>query len=530
MRKTKIYNILLAISLSLIMTHSTIAQIPKYDFINQEVLNSTYVEDNPIISADGNKIFFNSTRFYPERTWAKFKDVEQRYDYDVYFSKRVNDEWIPPINLGTNINTSEDDVVVSINPEGNIVYYLSFKKGWRNDGGPFYRAEYHGKEWINNVGMGGGIHNFFKTYPGVIYIAGASISPRGKEFYFSTTACAVYGVFDIWVSYLKDGVWAYPKNLGSKINAKNAKNTSPFMSYDERTLFYSSDAFGGYGKKEILFSLLRDDGWSLPLNVGNSINTESDEYQITIPGAGKPIYLVSDKIGGMGAADIYISVLPPDVTPTINTVVIGRVLDTDNQPVGTEILVDDLTRPECSYSTWSNSETGDYSVMLRPGGSYRLYFQKPGYLFATSDYVLPKVDNVKKIIKDEIIQPLNKGVNYASDNIVFESGKSTLHPKSQLELDRIIKLLKENEYVSLDITGHTDDRGSNEYNQILSDERAKAVRIYIIENGNISPVRITAMGYGEDQPIADNNTASGRQKNRRTEFKFKEKIIEGIRK
>ncbi len=529
MRKDKIYNFWLILSLSMIMPQIATSQIPKYDFINQEVLNSTYVEDNPIISADGNKIFFNSTRYYPERTWAKYKDIEQRFDYDVYFSKRVNDEWIPPINLGTNINTAEDDLVVSINPEGNIVYYLSFKKGWRTDGGPFYRAEYHGTEWINNVGMGGGIHNFFKTYPGVIYVAGASISPRGKEFYFSTTACAVYGIFDIWVSYLKDGIWGYPINLGSRINAKNAKNTSPFMSYDERTLFFSSDGYCGYGHKEILFTMMRDDGWSLPLNVGNSINTESDEYQMTIPGAGKPIYLVSDKIGGLGNADIYISVLPPEMTPTINTVIVGRVLDTENNPVGAEIIVEDLSRPNNSFTTWSNSTTGEYSVMLRPGGNYRLYFQKPGYIFATSNYDLPKVDNTKKIIKDEFIQPLNKGVTYASDNIEFETGSSNLLRNSKIELDRIIKLLKENESIHLEVSGHTDERGSEEYNQQLSDNRAKAVRVYIIENGNISPIRITANGYGESFPIADNNTAEGRQRNRRTEFKFKEKTIEGIK-
>jgi len=498
------------------------------NYINQESLNSVYLEDNPIVSADGNKIFFNSTRIYPERYWAKYKKIDLRYDYDIYFSRKADGKWIAPENLGELINTNEDDVVVSINPEGNVVYYLSFKEGWRTMGGPFFRAEYHGKDWSNITAMGGGLSTFFKTYPGVIYVAGASISAKGKEFYFSTNICSESGVFDIWVTYFRNGEWSYPKNLGPRINAIGANNTFPYMSYDERTLFFSSNGFGGYGRKEILFSILRDDGWSLPLNVGNTVNTESDEYQMTLPGAGKPIYLVSDRAGGQGGADIYIATLLPEVSPTLSTIVTGRVFDPQSRPMGAEIIVEDLTRPDEAYTTWSNSQTGDYTVLLNPGGSYRLYFQKPGYFFASSEYDISnkKVSegkNSKKIVKDEVISPLNKGMSYLSNFVFFETGQSTLRDESRVELDRIVKLMKDNPSIFLEITGYTDNTGTVEFNQRLSEDRAKSVRNYLIETGNINPGRITTAGMGQALPIADNTTEEGRQKNRRTEFKFREK-------
>ncbi|MFC2130401.1 OmpA family protein [Bacteroidota bacterium] len=520
MKNVITYSLCLLIAFS--MSTSTFVIAQQYNFVNQENLNTSYSEDNPILSADGQLIFFNSTRNYESRIWAKYKNIEGRFDYDIYFAEKKDGDWQDPVNLGTYINSGEDDVVVSISPDGNIIYYLSFKAGWRENDGPFYKAELHGSQWKNVKGLAGGINIFFNTNQDAIYVSGASMSPDGKEFYFSTNIGQLHGTFDIWVSTLKNGIWQYPVNLGPIINAKNSYNTAPYMAYNDRTLYFSSDGFGGYGNKEIFFSILRDDGWSLPLNVGDCINSIATENQITIPASGDIVYMVSDRPEGKGNSDIYTAELSHEVRPSSVVLVSGHVSDTSNNPIEADITLEDLVRSVKVYSTWSNLITGKYTVIMKPGSDYRLNFKKDGYLFSSAKYNIPYSTEFKEIKKNHSLKPLKDGIKYVSYSILFEYDKATLFENSKPELDTIVTILENNKSLLLEISGFTDNIGSEKYNQWLSEKRANSVKNYIIRIGNINPDRIEAIGFGENYPIGDNNTEEGRQKNRRTEFKFKQ--------
>ncbi|MFC2130459.1 OmpA family protein [Bacteroidota bacterium] len=524
MKNRKPYNLLLLLGLSLLISTTLIVIAQELNFINQIELNTTYSENNPILSADGKIIFFNSTKYTYKRNWAKYKELEDRYDYDIYYAIKEGAEWKEPVNLGNLVNTGEDDVIESISPDGRTVYYLSFKKGWGIKGGPFFKAELHGSEWKNVQGLRGGINEFFGTFHGVKYISGASMSPDGKSFYFSTNVRAEYGALDIWVSHIKNGIWKYPENLGPIINAKNASNTSPYIAYDNRTLYFSSNGFGGYGKKEILFSRLRDDGWSLPLNAGNCINTFSSESHISIPASGEIVYFVSSRDGGKGLSDIYTARLSPEVMPSTVILVSGRVLDhSTNNPVEAKIIIDDLLNSSNVYSAWTDSLSGRYQVILQRGGHYSINVESDGYLFSSSNYEIPYDAPYEELKKDHYLQILQDEVNLISEGVFFDTGKATLQEKSKSELDRIVLILVNNKDLTLEISGHTDNIGSEKNNQELSEQRANTVMEYMIEIGKIEQSRIKAKGFGEQYPRVSNDTDEGRQKNRRTEFKFYEK-------
>lgn len=368
---------------------------------NQIVLNSSASEDRPLVTADGKKMFFNSCRKNNfEQNLYGYDNYEKcyRYDYDIYYSIKNGDVWTEPKNLGYNINSSTDDGVLSISPDGQTIYFLSFKVGYEFDGGPFYKAELHGNEWTNVKGLGGGITKFYlegnfvnyDTPNGnelVKYIAGASISPDGKHFYFSTDINRIYGKMDIWVSDLIDGVWSEPMNLGPIINAKNADNMEPYISLDNKTLYYNTNGLGGYGGRDIFYSIKEDGDWTKPKNLGKEINSEFDDRQISIPACGNIIYVGRENKAESKHNDIYSALVPEDVEYLPNvTVVRGKVLDKEtHKPIEAKITINNKTLDKVSYTTWSNASTGEYVAVIQAGAEYNITFEKENYS-ATSNY------------------------------------------------------------------------------------------------------------------------------------------------
>ncbi|MBC8144494.1 MAG: PD40 domain-containing protein, partial [bacterium] len=203
-------------------------------------INSPSRDDTPIITADGRLMFFNSTRF-GERPWAH--QLLGRYDDDIYVARSAadgNDIWREPTNLRS-VNTSDDDGIVAISSSGHLLYYLSLRRGWQKDGGPFYQAERHGSDVSGTAGLGGGITRFFAAVPnkGQVRIFGASMSPDGTSFYFATTAYSQTDDHEIWVSHRSSTTaeWQTPENLGPRVNAGGG-SYAPFIAADGNTLYF----------------------------------------------------------------------------------------------------------------------------------------------------------------------------------------------------------------------------------------------------------------------------------------------------
>jgi outer membrane protein OmpA-like peptidoglycan-associated protein len=165
------------------------------------------------------------------------------------------------------------------------------------------------------------------------------------------------------------------------------------------------------------------------------------------------------------------------------------------------------------------NSNGEFEVALLSGSAYAIEVEKENYLFYSNNLDIPYSESVQMIYEDIYLKKAIAGNKIVLKNVFFDSGKSLLKEESKLELEIVVALLKKNTKLVVEVSGHTDNIGSDEINLKLSEERAKAVYDFLISKG-VPPNRLQYKGYGKNRPIADNLTEEGRQKNRRTEFEI----------
>jgi outer membrane protein OmpA-like peptidoglycan-associated protein len=175
-----------------------------------------------------------------------------------------------------------------------------------------------------------------------------------------------------------------------------------------------------------------------------------------------------------------------------------------------------------AIESFSNKRTGDFLVCLPTDDEYALTVSKEGYLFYSENISLAgENSSTDPLIKDVPLEPIRIGAKMVLKNIFFETDKYDLKESSKIELNRLVELLNTNPGLKLEIGGHTDNIGTPEYNQTLSENRAKTVNQYLVDSG-INQTKLIYKGYGETSPVDTNDTAEGRANNRRTEFKVVE--------
>lgn len=306
------------------------------NIVNLSYVNTPAFEDTPVISQNGKILFFNSSRSITDvENTSRYDYLEKivRNDFNIFYCINNGESWSTPLPLDKNINSVNDDGIISISKNGKTIYFLSFKEGYEYDGGPFYKGDINSLELTNIRGLGGELTNFFENNDCKVYsvneeifcgkyIAGASISSDETELYFSTDINHEFGSFDIWISYFQNGSWTNPINLGSSINTVKAINKEPFISEDKSTLYFSSNAKGGYGGFDIYYCSKDKDGWSKPQNIGEEINSEFDENQFSISSSDKKIYFTSNRNKKEHSVDIY--ALRYEKSNTKDTIVIDN--------------------------------------------------------------------------------------------------------------------------------------------------------------------------------------------------------------
>ncbi len=174
----------------------------------------------------------------------------------------------------------------------------------------------------------------------------------------------------------------------------------------------------------------------------------------------------------------------------------------------------------------SEGDQAAYEIKLPIGKKFACYAERDGYLSENQTLSTKNRQPREVIRRDLYLVPITAGSYIRLNNIFFDFDKATLRPESYAELDRLIPLFSRFPNMKIEIAGHTDSRGSDDYNARLSKDRASAVRKYLL-NKDIDPDRIVSMGYGESVPVATNDTDEGRQQNRRVEFKILENQANG---
>jgi outer membrane protein OmpA-like peptidoglycan-associated protein len=485
---------------------STLSSIIKDPVMLPAPVNSEKGDYLPMLDATGNKLYFTSTRlggFTPEGEDAK------EGDEDLYFTVRTGNTWAAPELLPSPLNSKGNDGAASFSADGQLMIFGACGLDDSIGECDLYFSQLEGDKWSTPQNMGNVVNSS-------AWDAHSTISADGSKIIFSSDRTGGYGDQDLYlVERNPFGEWGVPCNLGSIVNTP-LKESSPFLSQDGKTLYFSSSGHPGLGEEDIFKSVFENGKWSTPENLGRPINTEGRDQYFTIGGSGEKGYFASNR--GQTELHLYEVEIPESMRPQPTIVVEGIVTSEKSKlPVGAYVMVEDINSGELIAAGKSNSATGKYLVVLPAGRSYSVSANKEGFFFYSQRFDVPLTIQFKEVKKDIPLKPIEKGAKVVLNNVFFETGKAALSPESRLELQKAIALMRANSSMVIEIGGHTDNVGDDALNMKLSHDRAKSVREYLV-NGGIPSARLQAKGYGKLNPVADNATEEGRQANRRTEF------------
>lgn len=470
-------------------------------------LNSSSNDYAPQVNPMGTRMYFTSVR--P----GGFDNVQDssranHYGEDIYFSNLQGNSWSRPQMLPEPINSINDDFGSAFTGDGQTMVYVRCgdKDGVGNC--DLYITTLDGTRWSEPVNMGNVVNSEdWESQP--------TISSDGTRIIFTSSRDGGYGGADLYMTELNHlGDWGIPQNLGSTVNTPLSDN-SPFLAADGKTLYYATNGHPGYGGADIFYSVFENGKWSKPINLGAPINSSGEDKNFSISASGNAYFSSSRN---SDSYNIYETELPDYLKPKPTAVIQGIVSNANTSaPIGALVMIEDIDTGELIAINKSNSESGEYLVVLPAGRNYSVSASKDGYFFYSQSFDLPKDTTYQEITKDIALEPIEKGKKVVLNNIFFESGRAELKPISYVELNKAADLMQKNNTMVIEVGGHTDNLGSEDANLRLSQARANAVVDYLKLAG-VEENRLQAKGYGESVPLEDNSTEEGRKANRRTEF------------
>lgn len=498
-------------------------------------INTSNVEYGPVVNADGSALFFTSRR--AENVGGEKDPGIDDYFEDIYIAyKDSNGRWTKAINPGKPLNTSGHDAVAGLSTDGQQLYIYRGENG-----GDIYMSKLDGDEWTKPEKLNSNVNSS-------AHEASAAFSYDYLSIYFVSDREGGYGKHDIYRSKRDEkGRWGEAKNLGAKVNTPY-QEAAIFAHPDGKTFYFSSKGHNTMGGYDIFKVVYENGEWSDPENLGYPINTPGDDIFLSLDASGKHAYYASTK-NQSNKSDIFmITFLGPEkpladavedkllayrdagtrdasveAAVVLNTMQLtllkGTIMDEfTNEPIYAKIELTDNSTNQIIATFESNKTTGRYMVSLPAGKDYGIAVKAEDCLFYSGHVNIEKAEGYQEIVKDVYLKRIAVGSKVVLNNVFFATGKAVLKDESKTELNNLLKLMKDAPTLKLEISGHTDNTGSDAINQKLSEKRAKAVVDYLVANG-IDPDRLTYKGYGSKEPVADNKTKDGRRQNRRTEFK-----------
>ena len=479
----------------------------------EKTVNTNFPEYLPSVTAEGNTLVF--TR-------------RIRGDEDVFISQKIDGQWGEPTPI-LDINTPENEGSQYISADGNLIVFVRCSGRAGYGGCDLYFSQKKGDIWSKPENMGQPINTRgWESQP--------SLSADGNILYYASNRKGTLGGRDIWRSKRNaQGEWSNPVNLGPTINT-TSDDESPFFHPDGKSLYFMSAGHEGMGGYDLFVARRTGKKWEAPQNLGYPINTKGNEGALFITLDGTTAYFTKDNLPENDAEkllsrkqpDIFTFEMPEALRPTPVTYVKATVKDalTTKKLANAIIEVVDLTTNEI-FATSTTDNKGGFLTCLPMGSNYALNVNKEKYFFHSENFELLKTSSLQKPFLLKIaLQPIPietvsekpvKSEPIILKNVFFESGSAELKAASVIELNKLKALLTTNANLKIQINGHTDDVGSKTDNLNLSENRAKAVADYLIEQG-IAADRLSYKGFGESEPIDNNDTEEGRKNNRRTEF------------
>ena len=504
---------------------------------------------------------------YPKLNERSIKSAAYRircYEFAIRYAKEhpSTSYLFTPINLGDSVNTAQSEYYPSVTVTDSLLVFTRLGQRGRED---FIESAMHKKgfgkwklidgdineepnkgalsvsqdgEWMIFAGqLSTQSYRSFDIYisyytpqgwsepqslgPNIntdAYESGPTLSPDKRALYFISNRPDGYGGSDLYVSYRQpNGKWGPAVNMGPDINSAGDEK-APFIHADNQTLYYTSDGLPGYGGSDLFVIRRNLNGeWGKPENLGYPINTIENEGSLAVSADGLTAYYASDRSDSRGGLDLYKFDLRPDIRPYRPLYVKGKVTDKKTgKPLPSSVELINNSNNSLLMKVQTD-ELGDYFITLPTGKDYTFTVNRKGYLFYSELYALGSMEADSVYRKDILLQPVELNAVSVFQNIRFASNSFELPAGALIELDRLLQVLTENPTLKVEISGHTDNIGKAEDNQVLATNRAKAIADYLKGKG-IAADRLTYKGYGATQPVADNTTEAGRAQNRRTTF------------
>lgn len=521
-----------------------IADIPKMQMLASGIViealdknvNSEYAELNPLLSPDGKTLYF-SRKNHPGNVGG-VKDKE-----DIWYSELDSTgHWSLAKNMGEKFNNADPNfinAIQSVTPDGRTAVMLLGNKYGANGKvlSGISLSSNVGGSWSSPVALK--IKNDYNFNEKANYF----LTNNRQTLIMSVEREDSQGDRDLYVSFMqRDSLWTEPLNLGDIVNTAS-EESAPFLASDDKTLYFSSKGFSGYGASDIYVSRRLDDSWtnwSEPENLGPEINSPLEDLFFNIPAASE--YAYYSRGVTESNTDIFRIKLPITKGPEQWVTVKGKIIDaTTGKAMGAKIVYERLTDGKELGVAQTNPETGEYEIRLPAGAMYGIRAEAKDKISESQNLDLRNItaekvvehedfrlDPVKAeaIAKAETVQvdpvkvaPVEEKITIVLNNVFFGFKMEELYPESFPELNRIVALMNEKPGMQIEIVGHTDNTGPADYNLGLSERRAKSVVKYLVDK-NIDSKRITVRFFGESKPIDTNGTKEGRRKNRRVEFKI----------
>jgi outer membrane protein OmpA-like peptidoglycan-associated protein len=419
------------------------------------------------------------------------------------------------------VNTSLHEGAAVFTPE-EVMLFTRWSDNNRNEafiymartsGGKFYEAMKLG----TNINMPG-----YKSHQPYVTL-------DGRTLFFSSNRPGGFGGFDIWMAHIdENGFVSDAKNLGNVINTEGDEVT-PFFHDISSTLYFSSNGHTGLGGLDILKSSLNvdDSVYRLPVNLNQPLNSAKDDAYYISDRFGKKGFFASDRKDCEGGHCYNIYQYDND---PIRFDLDGHVYDlATNDPIASALVtIKDVHDGDEPFFVVTDNE-GYYKTDLKPNFEYFLKAQKSKYFGKSATVASRGLTESKHFTEDFYLEKIPEG-DIEIEGVEYDFDRVTLRPKSMEVLDKIVDLLKINDNLSIELSSHTDSRGSDPYNLKLSQGRAQSCVDYLIANG-ISKRRLIARGYGETRPIIPQaeidlmvpkspEFEAAHQKNRRTAFRI----------
>ncbi len=351
------------------------------------------------------------------------------------------------------------------------------------------------------------------------------VSRDGRTLFFVSDRGDGQGGFDIWFSRRLGSGWSAPVNAGPNVNTPFNEYT-PFLSELGDKLFFASNGRGGFGGLDLYKATGNVGDWAEAENMGAPLNTSYDDFGAAFLDADSLVLFTSNRPGGAGSDDIYWGRFVPFDRTRLNVSVHGIVRDKKTKlpiPFATVTLYEVLDANTITeIETYSTSQDAAYQFPLNVDKNYKVLGNAPEYLANEEDFSTFDVmqDTDLEINIDIELDPVDFDTLFTLQNVYYDFDEYYLRPDALEELGNLLKIMRQNPNVTILLESHTDSNGTEPYNDVLSNNRARSVVKYLVQNG-IAPGRIAWLGYGESRLlIYPEMTDDDEQANRRTEFRI----------